>query len=241
MTSMHRPVGLLAAVLMLVACADGPVLPPEAGYGPSPQLPPPSEGLLPTVNTATATGWPAGRTPIAAPGLVVTAFAQGLDHPRWVYALPNGDVLAVETNGPAKPTKGIRDFFMKQVQARAGAGVPSANRITLLRDADGDGVAEIRTVFLHGLNSPFGVVLVGSDLYVANTDGVVRFPYLPGQTSITAPGVKIADLPGGPINHRWTKTLIASRDGAKLYATVGSNSDHGVNGIENETGRAAIL
>jgi glucose/arabinose dehydrogenase len=182
-------------------------------------------------------------TPLAAAGLSVSAYATGLEHPRWLYVLPNGDVLVAETNAPPKPEdgKGIRGFFMKRVMKRAGAAVPSANRVTLLRDADGDGVAETRTVFLQGLNSPFGVTLVGRDLYVANTDAVVRFPYSNGDTQITTPGVKVADLPAGPINHHWTKNIIASRDGSRLYVTVGSNSNVGENGMENEDRRAAIL
>ena len=156
--------------------------------------------------------------------------------------LPNGDVLVAETNAPKRPEegKGIKGWIMQAVQKRAGAGVPSANRITLLRDADGDGVAETRTVFLKDLNSPFGMALVGHDFYVANTDAVMRFPYEDGATQITTPGTKVADLPGGPINHHWTKNIIASRDGSKLYATVGSNSNVGENGLDKEEGRAAI-
>jgi len=172
----------------------------------------------------------------------VNAFAEGLVHPRCVYVLPNGDVLVAETNAPARPDegKGIKGRAMKSVQKRAGAAVPSPNRITLLRDADGDGVAELRAPFLEGLNSPFGMALVGDDLYVANTDAVVRFPYRKGETRITAPGVKVADLPAGTRNHHWTKSLVASRDGRKLYAGVGSNSNVAENGIEVEEGRAAI-
>ena len=166
-----------------------------------------------------------------------------LDHPRWLYVLPNGDVLVAETNAPPRSggMSGIRGWFMKMAQKRAGAAVPSANRITLLRDADGDGIAETRSVFLKGLNSPFGMTLIGDNLYVANTDAVMRFPYSEGQTQIDQPGVKVADLPAEPLNHHWTKNLIASRDGARLYVTVGSNSDHGENGIDKEQRRAAIL
>jgi glucose/arabinose dehydrogenase len=195
------------------------------------------------VHVAQAKGWSGGATPQAAEGLAVRAYASGLDHPRWVYVLPNGDVLVAETNAPPKPEdgKGIKGWFMKKAQKRAGAGVPSANRITLLRDADGDGAAETRTVFLNGLNSPFGMALVGNDLYVANTDAIVRFPYTPGATEITARGVKVADLPAGPINHHWTKNIIASRDGKRLYATVGSNSNAAERGLEVEERRAAIL
>jgi glucose/arabinose dehydrogenase len=174
--------------------------------------------------------------------MAVTAFASGLDHPRWLYVLPNGDVLVAETNAPPRPRDGagIKGWLMTWVMGKAGAGVPSANRITLLRDGDGDGVAETRTTFLKGLNSPFGMALVGHDFYVANTDAVVRFPYVPGETRIPQPGTKLLDLPAGPLNHHWTKNLLASRDGTRLYVTVGSNSNVAENGMEQETGRAAI-
>jgi len=180
---------------------------------------------------------------VAAAGLAVKALATGLDHPRWLYVLPNGDVLVAESNAPPRPEQGtgIKGWIKKLFMKRAGAGVPSANRITLLRDADGDGMAETRTVFLQGLNSPFGMALVGRNLYVANTDAVVRFAYSDGATQITEPGVKVADLPAGPLNHHWTKNVIASRDGSRLYVTVGSNSNAGENGLDKEEGRAAIL
>jgi glucose/arabinose dehydrogenase len=243
---MRNRVAVLASatlVLALCACGDTARLPAEAGTGANPELPPPHRAAIPTVHVAQAKGWSGGATPQAAEGLAVRAYASGLDHPRWVYVLPNGDVLVAETNAPPKPEdgKGIKGWFMKKAQKRAGAGVPSANRITLLRDADGDGVAETRTVFLNGLNSPFGMALVGNDLYVANTDAIVRFPYTPGATEITARGVKVADLPAGPINHHWTKNIIASRDGKRLYATVGSNSNAAERGLEVEERRAAIL
>ncbi|MBK5207553.1 MAG: sorbosone dehydrogenase family protein [Polaromonas sp.] len=231
-----------ALCLGLVACGDTALLPPEAGMGTNPTLPQPKTSLIPTVNIAPARGWPEGVMPTPMPGLAVTALASGLDHPRWVYVLPNGDVLVAESNAPAKPERGfsIKGWIAKWVMKRAGAGVPSANRITLLRDADGDGRAETRTVFLQNLNSPFGMALVGKDFYVANTDAVLRFPYVTGQTSITAAPVKVLDLPAGPINHHWTKNLIASPDGSKLYVTVGSNSNAGERGMEVEADRAAI-
>jgi glucose/arabinose dehydrogenase len=236
---------LLAALLIwsLGGCGDVAKLPETAGAGPQPTLPPPARMLIPTVKIAPAKGWPAGATPIAAAGMAVKAYATGLDHPRWLYVLPNGDVLVAETNAPPRPEdgKGIKGWIMKRVMKRAGAGVPSANRISLLRDADGDGVAETETVFLQGLNSPFGMTLVGRDLYVANTDAIVRFSYSEGQTQITEAGTKIVDLPGGPLNHHWTKNVIASRDGSRLYVTVGSNSNVAENGMENEANRAAIL
>jgi glucose/arabinose dehydrogenase len=243
---MHHPFIFRLFVCLLIlnldACGDVATLPEQAGIGPHPTLPPPNPTLLPTVNIAPAKGWPAGITPRAAAGLAVNAFATGLDHPRWLYVLPNGDVLVAETNAPPQPedSKGLKGWFMKRIMKRAGAGVPSANRITLLRDANGDGIAETRTVFLQGLNSPFGMTLVGSDLYVANTDSLVRFPYRTGETQLIEPGVKVLDLPAGPINHHWTKNVIASRDGSRLYITVGSNSNVGENGMENEINRAAI-
>jgi glucose/arabinose dehydrogenase len=231
------------AVLVLAGCGEVARLPESAGIGPQPTLPPPHRTLIPTMKVAPATGWSTGTTPTPAAGLAVNAYATGLDHPRWVYVLPNGDVLVAETNAPPKPEGkgGIRGWVMKMIQKRAGAGVPSANRITLLRDVDGDGVAETRTVFLQNLNSPFGMALVGRDLYVANTDALMRFPYREGDKQITAPGVKVVDLPGGPVNHHWTKNVLASRDGARLYVTVGSNSNVAEKGMEVEGDRARIL
>ena len=233
---------VLAAAIGLAACGDRAKLPVSAGMGPAPQLPKPVRTPIPTVKVADATGWPAGTAPTPAPGLRVAAFATGLDHPRWLHVLANGDVLVAETNAPPRPKagKGLKGWFMKMFMKKAGAAVPSANRITLLRDSDGDGVAEVRTVFLSGLNSPFGMALVGDDFYVANTDAVVRFPYRAGETSIAAPGARVTDLPAGPRNHHWTKSLIASRDGSRLYATVGSNSNVAEHGMDEEEGRAAI-
>ncbi|MHB8269866.1 PQQ-dependent sugar dehydrogenase [Bradyrhizobium sp.] len=233
-----------ALALPLAACneqSDTAVA--EQTFGPSPTLPAPQSSLIPTINVAPATGWPSGGKPTAANGMAVNAFATGLDHPRTVYVLPNGDVLVAETNAPPKPDdgKGIRGWAQKLFMKRAGSVTPSANRITLLRDADGDGIAEIKNVFLENLNSPFGMVLVGNDFYVANTDAILKFPYREGDTKITAPGVKLADLPAGTINHHWTKDLTASPDGSKLYATVGSNSNVGENGIEAEANRADVL
>jgi glucose/arabinose dehydrogenase len=233
----------LVIALVLGACTEAAKQPVEAGMGPRPNLLPEVHRLIPTVNVAEATGWPAGQTPTPAAGLRVNAFASGLDHPRWLYVLPNGDVLVAETNAPPKPEdgKGIKGFFMKKAMKKAGAGIPSANRITLLRDADGDGTAEVHDVFLADLNSPFGMALVGSDFYVADTDAVMRFPYTAGATKIDGAGVSVAPLPGGPINHHWTKNIIASPDGSRLYATVGSNSNVGERGADNEVNRAAIL
>ena len=238
----ERSLLFVVVAITLTACGEVAQLPMTAGVGAHPQLPPPNPTLIPTVNIAQAVGWPENGKPESAPGMVVNAFAVGLKHPRWLYVLPNGDVLVAETNAPPKPEdgKGIKGWFMKQAMSKAGAGVHSANRITLLRDADGDGVAETRTVFIEGLNSPFGMALVGNDFYVASSDAVVKFPYTEGETRIAEPGTKVLDLPAGPINHHWTKNLLASRDGARLYVTVGSNSNAAENGINQEVGRAAI-
>ncbi|WP_434656343.1 sorbosone dehydrogenase family protein [Pseudomonas sp. R3-56] len=241
---MLKPPHLLIIALAtgLVACGESSTLQVSDGTGPSPKLPEPNKTLIPTVNIAEAVGWPDGAKPTPAQGLQVVAFAEGLDHPRWLYMLPNGDVLVAETNAPPKPddTQGIRGWVMKKVMGRAGAGVPSPNRITLLRDANHDGIAETRTIFLENLNSPFGMTLVGNDLYVADTDRLIRFPYKEGDTQIKAQPTKVVDLPGGTLNHHWTKNVIASRDGSKLYVTTGSNSNVGENGMEAEEGRAAI-
>ena len=240
---MVRTICVGALALPLMACNEQATVSVEQGYGPSPTLPAPKSSMIPTVNIAKAASWPDGATPKAAEGFAVKAFAKNLDHPRTIYTLPNGDVLVAETNSPPKPEdgKGIKGWVMKMVMGRAGAGVPSANRITLLRDTDGDGVAETRSVFLDKLMSPFGMALVGNDFYVANADAVMKYTYVPGEMSIATPGTKLTDLPGGPINHHWTKDLVASADGTKLYATVGSNSNVAENGIDAEKDRAGIL
>jgi glucose/arabinose dehydrogenase len=241
---MRKPhlVFIIALAGGLAACGETSSLQVSDGTGPSPKLPEPNKTLIPTVNIAPAIGWPEGKKPVAAAGTQVAAFAEGLDHPRWLYVLPNGDVLVAETNAPPKPDdgQGIRGWVMGKVMGRAGAGVPSPNRITLLRDKDHDGVAETRTVFLENLNSPFGMTLVGNDLYVADTDRLLRFHYENGETAIKSQPIKVVDLPGGTLNHHWTKNVIASKDGSKLYVTVGSNSNVGENGMDQEEGRAAI-
>ncbi len=233
---------LIVTFASLLGCGATARLPVSAGTGPQPTLPPPRTSLIPTVNVATARGWPSAGKPVAAAGLVVSALARGLDHPRWLYVLPNGDVLVAETNGPKRPdnAKGIKGWFFTRFQKKAGAGVPSADRITLLRDSDGDGVAETRASFLTGLYSPFGMALIGSTLYVANSDAIQRFPYVTGQTVISAAGTLVAALPAGTINRHWTKNLLASPDGTRLYVAIGSNSNVAENGMENEAGRASI-
>jgi len=226
-----------------IACGSAAKLPLTAGIGPNPELPAPKTSLIPTVKVADAKGWSGAEKPTAAAGLVVTAFARQLDHPRSLYVLPNGDVLVAETNAPAdRPDdgKGIKGWFFRHFQKKAGAAVPSANRITLLRDADGDGVAETRSVFLDHLYSPFGMALVGDTLYVANSNAVVQVGYAPGALRASSAPTVLAALPAGTINHHWTKNLVASVDGSKLYASVGSNSNVGENGIDAEHERAAV-
>ena len=239
------PLALALAGSMALALAQPAT--PGPGLGPNPQLPAPEKsGLVPTFNIAPAQGWPQGTQPQAPAGFKVTALARGLDHPRWVCTLPNGDVLVAESNKPppAEGAKnvhsdGLRGLAMGLVMKRAGAGTPSANRITLLRDTDGDGVADVRTAFMQNLLSPFGMALVGTQLFIATADGVVKVPYETGQTSVNTAPVRVTDLPAGA-NHHWTKNIIASPDGRKLYATVGSNSNVGDNGMAAEEGRAAI-
>ena len=242
-TPVLRRLSACVALFLLCACAPKGQLSTVAGSGPEPVLPEPEKALLPTVKVAQAIGWSEGQTPTAATGFTVQAFATGLDHPRWLYVLPNGDVLVAETNRPPTPdpaTNPIRGAFMEAAFKKAGAAVPSANRITLLRDADGNGAAETRSVFLENLFSPFGMALVGDRFYVANADAIVHVPYRKGDTRITATPQKLADLPGEPRNHHWTKSLLANRDGTKFYVGVGSNSNIAEHGMEIEAGRAAI-
>jgi glucose/arabinose dehydrogenase len=231
-----------SSLIMLTACGEVAKQPLSAGVGIKPNLPLPNKTLIPTVNIAQAIGWPQDKLPKATEGTQVLAFAKGLDHPRWLYVLPNGDVLVAETNSPPKPDAGygIRGWAMGLVMKRAGAGVPSANRITLLRDTNGDGVADVRLVFLENLFSPFGMALVGNQFYVANADSLMRYSYADGAKQITEAGEKVLDLPGSPINHHWTKNVIANTEGTKLYITVGSNSNVAERGMDAEVGRAAI-
>jgi len=226
----------------LGGCADSARLSVEEGTGPDPTIPRPTRTLLPTIGIAPRVGWHGDSHPRAAPGTAVAPFARDLDHPRWLYVLPNGDVLVAETNAPVRPleNRGLRAWFMRRVMRQTGGGVPSADRITLLRDTDGDGAADVRTPFLQDLTSPFGMVLVGNTLYVANTDAIVGFPYTEGATSITAPGTRVVELPAGPRNHHWTKNVVASPDGRRLYVAVGSNSNAAEHGMEEEVERAAI-
>jgi glucose/arabinose dehydrogenase len=214
----RRSFGSLAFALIASAMAgcESARVPLAEGTGPNPTLPPPTTTLVPTVDVAAAKGWSADGKPIAGEGLVVARFAEGLDHPRWLYVLPNGDVLVAETNAPPRPEdgKGIKAAVMKLLMRKVGAATPSANRITLLRDADGDGVADFRSVLIDGLYSPFGMALVGDRLFVADTDALLSYPYRDGDTRIGASATRVATLPGGPLNHHWTKNVISSRDGS---------------------------
>jgi glucose/arabinose dehydrogenase len=232
----------IVSLLVVSGCAHGARLPLGAGIGPNPQLPEPSKSLIPTIKVAKAVGWKAGEAPTPAPDLSVSPFAKGLDHPRWIYVLPNGDVLVAETNAPDRPEekKGIRAFFMGIFMKKAGSAVPSANRITLLRDADGDGVAEMRVVFRDSLTSPFGMTLVKDKLYIADTDALLQFDYTDGMTQLATRGRIVTALPAGTRNHHWTKNVVASPDGSRLYVSVGSNSNAAEHGMAEENERAAI-
>jgi glucose/arabinose dehydrogenase len=233
--------GVALSMLISGAFAQQASSSSAVGYGINPELPKPETSLLPTVNVAPAKGWPDKAVPTAVEGTQVNAFAKDLDHPRWLYLLPNGDVLVAETNAPPRENKGFRSWVTSLFMKKAGSTGKSANRITLLRDTDNDGIADFRSTLIEGLNSPFGMALVGNNLYVANTDAIIHFTYNTGDTKITSPGTPLVDLPGGPINHHWTKNIIASSDGTKLYATVGSNSNIGEAGMAAEEERAAIL
>ena len=235
---------LTVLAVAVCACGDSARLMANEDTGATPQIVAPNESLIPTLKIAPAVGWPADASPVAADGGAVTAFARDLSHPRWVYVLPNGDVLVAESNAPAGKSgiRGLKGAIMGSVLKKAGAGVPSADRITLLRDADGDGVAEMRSVLLDDLYSPFGMALVDDRLYVANADALVSVPYTAGDTRIETAPVTLADLPGKgtDLNHHWTRSLVANADGTRLYVGVGSNSNVGENGMAAETGRAAI-
>jgi glucose/arabinose dehydrogenase len=230
------------ATLYLVGCNEN-APDPKTQIGATPDLPAQQQYLVPPMHVVSVVGWKSGEAPIVAEGLQIKALAVGLQHPRSLYVLPNGDILVVESKAPGtEPIKRPKDFIMKWIEswATSGGGTGESNRITLLRDANGDGVPEVQSVFLDHLNSPFGVALVGNDLYVANTDAIVRYPYNPGDTKITAPGISLTQLPGGPIDHHWTKSLVASPDGSLLYVGVGSNSNITENGMEAEKDRATI-
>jgi glucose/arabinose dehydrogenase len=234
-----RPIAAMLTWVALTAC-DPKGGDPARQYGADPVLPEPNAYLLPPMSVPKAIGWKAGELPTVSAGLKVESLATGLEHPRTVYSLPNGDILVAESNSPGTEALRPKDFIAGKVKGLAGAGAKGGNRITLLRAAAGDGKPAVRTVFIDHLHSPYGIVLVGDTLYVANTDAILAFTYEPGVTEITSPGVKLADLPAGPIDHHWTKSMTASADGSKLYVGVGSNSNITENGMAVEEGRAAI-
>jgi glucose/arabinose dehydrogenase len=244
----HKPrisivVALCVLASSLAGCDDGGG-DPKAQIGPNPKLPEITQYLLPPMHIASVVGWKKGEKPAVPEGLKIQALATGLEHPRSLYVLPNGDVLVVESKSPGvQPIARPKDLVMGWLESlsTSGGGNQPSNRITLLRDTNGDGMPEVRSVLLDHLNSPFGVALVGNDLYVANTDGIVRYPYNTGDIKISAPATTLTPLPGGPIDHHWTKSLVASADGSLLYVGVGSNSNITENGIEAEKNRAAIL
>lgn len=243
---MLRSISTICLLGVAIHAMAGPSAtdPSTAGeYGPHPVLPPPQKSLLPTLHIAKAKPWSGDAMPQAAHGLRVSALARNLEHPRWLYVLPNGDVLVAESDAPPKPddAKGISGKVHKLVMKEAGSGErPSANRIILLRDGAGDGQHVERHIFLHGLNSPIGMVLVGNYLYVADTDAVVRFAYKSGDVEIHDEPQQVVALPAGSINHHWTKSLVASPDGKALYVGVGSNSNAGENGLDAEKERNAV-
>jgi len=230
------------SALVMSACGESAKHDISAGMGAQPSLPEPVKTLIPTVHVAAVVGWNNANKPNTAPGLKVSAFAAGLEHPRWLYELPNGDILVAETNFEMQGLEGsIKGWFAKYFLTKAGATGDSPDRISLLRDADGNGEAETKTTFIEGLHSPFGMALIGNTFYVANADSIVSFPYKNGESSIKTAPTKLIDLPGLPLNHHWTKNILANADGTKLYVTVGSNSNIGENGIDIEKDRAAIL
>ncbi|NWK98014.1 sorbosone dehydrogenase [Sphingobium lactosutens] len=231
---------LAGGAFLYLAQGDTARLPAGADTGREPVFTSPRSEMLPTINIAEVKPWKGDAKPVAAKGLEVARFADGLAHPRSMLRLPNGDILVAETNSPPRPKDGIVDRVMNYLMNKAGAGVPSANRITLLRDVDGDGKAETKTAFLTGLNSPYGMALIDGTLYVANTDALMAFPYKDGDTKITDKGRKIIDLPAQAPNQHWTKSLVAAPNGL-LYVGVGSNSNIGDNGLEAEKNRALVF
>ena len=242
MNRISRVSTITAAMFIAFAtasCGDSRTIDPKLQIGANPVLPEPQKYLVPPMEVPTAVGWKQGELPKVPAGMQIEALATDLQHPRSLYVLPNGDVLIVEANGPPQPVNRPKDRIAGVVKARGGTTGKGGNRITLVRYG-ADGKPTLRTVFLSGLKSPYGLALIGSDFYVANTDALMRFPYESGQTTIAAPGVKVTDLPAGPLNHHWTKSMVASRDGSKLYVGVGSNSNITENGMNAEIGRAAI-
>lgn len=245
---MTRALAATLCLLPLAACGSGQQIDPNSQFGANPVLPAPHEQIVADVGVFETVGWQQGETPSVPAGFRIAAVAQGLSNPRNVLALPNGDILIVETRNKGgepvqRPKDPIRDWIMSLAHSQTKSGeTPSpSNRITLVRDADGDGRPELRSVLVDHLHAPFGIAVLDGFLYVANTDALVRYPFTPGTTRITAPGVKVTDLPAGPINHHWTKSLTASPDGSRLFVSVGSNSNAMERGVDAERDRAAIL
>lgn len=233
---------ICASTLSLAACDDRS-FDPQTQVGPNPVLPEPQQYLFPPMHLASVVGWKPGEKPTVPPGFKIEAIATDLQHPRSLYVLPNGDVLVIESKSPGlDPITRPKNIVMTWIESMvtSGGGGGPGNRITLLRDTNGGGKPETQSVFLENLYSPFGVSLVGSDLYVANTDAIVRYHYNTGDAKITEAGTQLTALPGGPIDHHWTKSLVASPDGSLLYVGVGSNSNITENGMEAEKNRAAI-
>ncbi len=239
--SIALPLMILAALLgiFLWSATEHADLEFAETVGAQPQIPIPKTVLLPTVNVPKAVGWRTSEKPVATAGLSVAPFTEGLDHPRWLYVLPNGDVLVSESNSPQRKGGGIKGLVMRAMMKRGGAGVASPNRISLLRDADGDGKAELRTVLMSGLNSPSGLAWADGQLYIGNTDALIRVPFTPGQTKISATPVVVARYPGGG-NH-WARNLLLTRDGKSILVAIGSASNIGENGLEQEEGRARVI
>ena len=234
--------GLMSLILLGCQSVEPGAPDMTYGWGAAPLLKPPEPQTVPVMKLSKAVGWKPGETPIPAEGFEVQAFAQGLDHPRWLYELPNGDILVAETDAPqaASGRGGVLSWFAKRVMRFTGSGYPSADRITLLRDTDLGGISDLQVPFIENLRSPFGMALVGSTFYVANTDAVLAFPYGQGQTRISAPGELVANLPAKAPNSHWTKNLLAHPDGESLFVAIGSNSNIGELGPEAEQGRAGI-
>ena len=240
-TSRFLSLMALSLPLMLAGCDDGAKIDPQQQTGPNPTLPEAKNFLLPPMQVPDKIDWKQGETPKVAQGLKIEKIAEDLLYPRQVYVLPNNDILVVEANGPSKPTTKPKELITGIIKKSSGKGATGGNRITLLRNTGGEGKGWEKHVLLKNLHSPFGVQLVGNTLYVANADAIMKYPYQSGQTEITDPGVELTELPGGPINHHWTKALLASPDGSKLYVGVGSNSNVAENGIGAEYRRAAVL
>jgi glucose/arabinose dehydrogenase len=242
----HLRNGILIAIAVIIGLAwylftpDKARVPLADLQGPKPALQVERPEVFPSIKIADIVGWQGDAKPVAATGLAVKAFADGLDHPRWLHVLPNGDVLVAESTQPARETHGFMDWFARKLITKSNGATVSANRISLLRDTNGDGVADQRSALLSGLNSPYGIQYLNGVLYVANTDSLMAWPFSVGQTKITAKGEKLLDLPANLPNNHWARNVVATPDGERLLVTIGSNSNIGENGMKGEEGRAEI-